>query len=920
MEGSVQTPGTIGSAPSASGPDEQTLVVGDGDAGPSVTEDASAGLRVGRYVVLEEVGRGAMGRVLRAYDPKLQREVALKELQFRGRNRARVQADLVTEARAMAKLSHANVVSVFDVEAAPRGDEERLVLAMEFVEGTTLRQWLGEQDRPWRDVVARFVEAGRGLAAAHAAGLLHRDFKPANVMVGRGEAKVTDFGLAIPPRAPTDDGLDAYEVESTVMGTPRYMAPEQHVGRRDLSPAIDQYAFCVSLWEALCGAPPFSGPAISDAKSLTKAKLKGPPAWPRSDLPRWLSAAVVRGLHPEPERRFPSMDALLAVLVTGPGRARARWRVAGAAVVLSSVAGVAVMASRAEPPCQGAKAQLAGVWDDARRQQVEQALKSTDVAWAGSTWERSASTLDGYAEAWTAMHTDACEATNVRREQSDAVLDLRMACLQRARRDLSAAVDVLNSADRSVVERAADLLDGLPRLNRCADIEALQAQVEPPGPADAEVVATTREHLATARAERKAGRYELAKQAVDAAREAVEGTSYGPASTEVAFEAGKVLEGLGEFERAVDELRTVVELSAHHRQLDLLGSASTSLMMTLGYRLKRPDEALGYRALAAGLMRGDAVKEATFHSMVGTVASGQGRFEDAATAYRTALDLERGVDDTPHPRIADFRSNLSLALSGQGKFAEAEREVRAALEILEQTLGPDHPDVATVRNNLAGTLLNQGRTQEAADAYRASLEHRRRVLGENHRLVAQGQGNLATALRGLGQYEEAERLQRASLKSLRDTFGDDDPDITIGLTGLAIILNDQGQIEASADVFEEILNRQQKQHGDEHPAVGQARTNLGMVLRAVEDFDGAQLQQEKALQIFEASLGKEHPLVATALVELARLADKRGDAEPAREFLTRALTIREAALGADHPETMTAREALEVLSKTGRLP
>ncbi len=298
---------TLGSS-SSSGADMETVgMEGTAGAAGPIEPEAGAGTTLGRFVVLEEVGRGGMGRVLRAYDPKLQREVALKVLRgemLRGEGHAR----LVREAQAMARLSHPNVVAVYDVEDTPRG----VVLVMELVDGVTLQRWL-RTERAWREVLASFVDAGRGLAAAHAQGLLHRDFKPANVLVASdGRVKVTDFGLAkSAPDGPASiqrasasfPSVDPSLLESsevsiadelthagTVIGTPKYMAPEQHCGE-PLDAAVDQYAFCVVLWEALAGVWPFAPPGSEPEpererddpyRDVVRRKLAGPGAWPTS--------------------------------------------------------------------------------------------------------------------------------------------------------------------------------------------------------------------------------------------------------------------------------------------------------------------------------------------------------------------------------------------------------------------------------------------------------------------------------------------------------------------------------------------------------------------------------------------------------------------------------------------------------------
>jgi tetratricopeptide (TPR) repeat protein len=276
----------VSTSDSSADPSLETRVTGVSTPGTASTTGTALelGSGLGRYLPIEELGRGGMGRVLRAYDPKLQREVALKVLHARAVDPL-ARARLVREARTMAKLGHPNVVAVYDVDDDP---EHGVMLAMELVKGSTLRAWLRQQPRRWPEILAAFVEAGRGLAAAHGEGLLHRDFKPANVLIphegsgGRGSCKVTDFGLAklehdqgpstsgvrAPlPASSTDASGEVLTQAGTVIGTPRYMAPEQHFGEA-LTSAADQFSFCVSLWDALYGEPPFTGNTPTELGSL----------------------------------------------------------------------------------------------------------------------------------------------------------------------------------------------------------------------------------------------------------------------------------------------------------------------------------------------------------------------------------------------------------------------------------------------------------------------------------------------------------------------------------------------------------------------------------------------------------------------------------------------------------------------------
>jgi hypothetical protein len=296
---------------------------------PEADDELRSGARIGRFVVEGAIGAGGMGRVVAAYDPVLDRRIALKLLRA---GDTAGDARLLREAQAMARLAHPNVVAVHEAGAA----DGRVYLAMELVDGGTLRGWLAAP-RGWRDIRDRFVEAGRGLAAAHDAGMVHRDFKPDNVLVGRdGRARVTDFGLV--RAAPTDAPVaPAPGVTSAVAGTPRYMAPEQHRGQ-PADARADQFAFCVALYEALWRADPF---AAADAEARRARVLAGdasPP--PPSRVPARLAATVLRGLAADPAARHPSMQAVLEQLVRLPSRRR-RARVVASALAAGALAVVA---------------------------------------------------------------------------------------------------------------------------------------------------------------------------------------------------------------------------------------------------------------------------------------------------------------------------------------------------------------------------------------------------------------------------------------------------------------------------------------------------------------------------------------------------------------------------------------------------
>ena len=292
-------------------------------------------LTVGRYRLLQLVGRGGMGEVYAAHDPGLDRRVAIKILRADARPDNNIEAArLAREAQAVAKLSHPNVVAIYDVGWSAG----RMFLAMELVEGETLAAWLA-QTRTTSEILSMFLMAGRGLAAAHRAGIVHRDFKPQNVMVARdGSVRVMDFGLAAAGGRPGQTPQVRLTKAGTILGTPLYMSPEQMVGQT-VDPRADQFSFCVALWEALHGARPFEGSTVLELRGDVLAGHPRPGPL-RRRVPRRIQAALLRGLSVDRTRRFPDMNALLDELTAAPTRAPGRTVALGVALGLA-VAGLA---------------------------------------------------------------------------------------------------------------------------------------------------------------------------------------------------------------------------------------------------------------------------------------------------------------------------------------------------------------------------------------------------------------------------------------------------------------------------------------------------------------------------------------------------------------------------------------------------
>jgi tetratricopeptide (TPR) repeat protein/tRNA A-37 threonylcarbamoyl transferase component Bud32 len=888
------------SAPSEA--DEETLGFGHP---PRERPTLGIGTCLSRYVVLAELGIGGMGRVVRAYDPKLQREVALKEVRSESFDGASTRR-LVAEARAMAKLSHPNVVSVFDVEEL---ESDEVVIVMEYVRGETMRDWLRAEPRPWTVVVQRFIAAGRGLAAAHGAGLLHRDFKPTNVLVDGETVKVTDFGLAksfAALRSSSSGSLDAEGEDLTDararVGTPRYMAPEQH-RLEPLTSAADQFAFCVALWEGLCGTYPYDG------RTLAQDKCEGPPPWPRKDVPRPIVDAIMRGLSPEPDDRWPSISELLERLAWDPTRQRNRWiMLAGGAGVLA-LGGFAYdgwVQSRATR-CDGAGVRLVGVWDDARRQEVEQAVLGVGTSYATAVWTRTRRELDAYAASWADMHTEACTAATILGEQSPQMLDLRMACLEAAATDMKATVDVLADADAEVVRRAHTIVSKLPPLEHCADLEGLAAGIQPPRSEDTAAVERARVELARGRSLEEAGRYELAYAAVRSAREAVSNTAYEPILAGVALQEGSVLAQQGRYEAAEASMLEALVVGSKWRRWDVVADATTRLMYVVGVKQGRTDAAFRYEPFARGLSLGRPRKEAAWRNTLANLLVQKGDLDAAEAEHRAALELTLEAVDPDHPLVGMMRNNLANTLAEKGEYVVAESEHREVLAHMERLLGPEHPDVGMSHHNLGNTLLDQGKYAEAEHEFLAAVEIRRKALGPGHPDVADSRNALGIIYDVQGRSEEAEAEFRAILALRKAALEPLHPMISESHNNLANILRLRGKYDEAVAEHHEALRLRKAGMGPGHPLVADSHANLGLVLLDQRKFPEALEQHHIALKLLIDSMGPEHPTVANARHDLAVALMESGDAEGAEIEHRAAAALWAKAFSPEHPGVAMAR-------------
>ncbi len=421
--------------------------------GSPKTAAPELGATLGRYRLVRMLGEGGMGVVHAAFDPDLERHVALKVLRTTdvgGDARQR----LLREARAMARLTHENVVVVHEVGTA--GDRD--YVAMELIDGSTLAEWLAAKPRTVFEIVEAFIRAGRGLAAAHAAGLVHRDFKPHNVLRRKdGKIVVTDFGLArgvenahavaldvtLRPDSNRPSGLSGITATGSVLGTPAYMAPEQWTGGI-VGAAADQFGFCVALWEALSGARPFKGDSIEELKAEVR---RGPAELDVSKLPRRLRKILVRGLDPDPAKRFPDMDALLAALRSSERKAGLVFAAAGAIAAI----GIAfVVMHHRGPSCEPPAIDPSKVWSEAFAKDMPPALSEL---------------FNAQINHWAVAHASACTAEPIVRPQQLHCLDGALQRIDLMRRVYGPIAKVNEeTVAQNLVDPAVCLVPSPPRL------------------------------------------------------------------------------------------------------------------------------------------------------------------------------------------------------------------------------------------------------------------------------------------------------------------------------------------------------------------------------------------------------------------------------------------------------------------------
>jgi tetratricopeptide (TPR) repeat protein len=853
------------------------------------------GTTIDRYHVLDVAGQGAIGLVLAAYDPKLDRKVALKVLRRPGRD---LEQRLLREARAMARLSHANVVAVHDVGTFAGG----LYVSMAFVEGQTLREWLAAKKRPWREIVAAFVQAGEGLAAAHAAGIVHRDFKPDNVLVrADGTIAVTDFGLARArggagiEDAPSELPLDL-TATGALLGTPAYMSPEQLAGRR-VDARSDVFSFCVSLHAALHGEHPF--PLTSPRALLDSVESGKVRPVTDSSIPRAIRDAVRRGLRARPEDRPQSMRELLDALTRRPRRA-ALLALGGAGLV-AAIAAVGVLVPRAArvPVCRGAERKLAGVWDADRREAIRGGLARTGSPLAGETARGVERVLDRYAAAWVAAHVDACEDTRVRGEQSEALLDRRMVCLDERRQRWAALVRSLERVTAADVARALPAAYELPGLDACADPRRVDERGPPVAPTLAPLVTLARASLAQARAQAALGRFEEGVRVAQAALAVARATQ----DLRLEAEASLVL-ALAHLERdpkTGEDALFAAEVAAERAgALEVTAEAEVRRVKNLGWYQVRTAEALRLEKLARAhveRLRNPVLAAELLHATAMTYQQSADAIK-SIELHRAALAAFEEALGPGDPRVANAANGLAIALAQAGKDDDALAAFGRALDIRARALGPDHPDTLRARMNVGSAELNVGDVAASLAVLHEALALMERVLPPDHLQIELTLSNLANGYIALERFRDAAPLARRSV-AMAAARGDETPKVVIALGQLAEALAGSGEA-AEADAVSRRALAIGEKLGDEHPLLRRAVLDRGSALVLSGRCAEAMPLLRRALALFAGAGEGDHPEAAYPLDRIGRCELSAGRRAGARAAYSRALELRRKNLRPGH--------------------
>jgi tetratricopeptide (TPR) repeat protein/predicted Ser/Thr protein kinase len=800
----------------------------------------------GRYVVEALLGRGGMGTVYLARDKTLGRDVALK-LHRAGSGKDR----LHREAVAMAKLAHPNVVTVYEIGEL----EDRMYVAMEYVRGTTLRGWLEGDHLDWRAIVAMVLEAGRGLVAAHEAGLVHRDFKPENVLVGDdGRPRVGDFGLArassvreSKPSLPNHAALDTPMTQTgTLLGTPAYMAPEQLDGEV-VDERCDQFAFSVVAWECLYGKRPFAGGSlVTLQEAITERRFQ--PIDPKREVPERVRRVLERGLATDPMDRYPDLRGLLADLrAAALPRTLRRAAIAAVGVVVATttlVAGLSYAHARSrDAACDREGDDVAALFGPFARSRVEVAFARIGSAGAASSFAHAAPVLERVAHGLATRTIAACHASN------DEIAAARRTCLDEHTRALSDLVEELEHSDSSTLQYAPVAAWSLRDATECDDTRRLLAEPPP-----------------------------TAKSAPDLAER------YGHLQAEVA--TGRMREARADADALVRDTHArgdrTLELAARRVRGNVIEQTDDAASVAIAF-----DETLAIAEATGRDSDAAAVLTDRAH-LAGVVQHDYALAHRSLTLARAKLERVGGLNLALQSNIDGTEAQI---LADENRLGEAERAMRAAATQLEQALGAEHPTLGSALGSLSQMLLYQHKTDEALATSRRACAILTAALGEDHPNTAGAHMTNGLIMLELRRFDDARvELQRADATFVH-VFGPEHPARVALYGNLGELEALQGHVDAAISNYRMAQQVLERTTGPESPEVADVHADVARVLTLHGHHDEALAELDQTLAILDKSGPAGAPRLIPALIDYAGVQLDRGRPELALPPAERALAL-----------------------------
>ncbi len=874
----------------------------------AVTSDADAAppTLVGRYRIDDVLGSGGMGTVYRGWDPRLRRPVAVKVIHS---SRSVGRSRLFREAHALAALSHPNVVAVYEVGT----HDGAVFIAMELVLGRPLRAWAKDHDRPWQDVVKMYVQAGHGLVEAHGKGIVHRDFKPANVLVGDdGRPRVLDFGLATavvahrPKTAGDADGelgpdADPLTRDGMVMGTPAYMAPEQARGQA-VTPASDQFSFCVSLWESLTTRRPYLGNTPREVQMRIENGDRTPPPEPVA-VPPHVLALLARGLQFSPERRWPSLPALLDALEAAcePTRRGAwGWGFLGVAALLSVAAWSG--ARRESGVCEGAR-EWSAAWPDAQRDRL---LERTPAA---------VEAIDAFGTRWTAAHDEACAAGR----DDPATLDVRMQCLRTAKTAAVGTASVLTGPTDLTKDEARSVLAGLPAPQSCLAASAdVPGNALPRNPEAADAVARLRARLSAARAQASAGQTDLAYREAVAVHRVAQTIRFAPLLVQAQTLRGLLASRNGNLVDAEDQLTQAFWGATDVGDEESATEASIELAWLVGYLQGRHAEGVEWvRHFETAMRRQDRDPAGKASQVLGPIYFDWDRLEDARPHLEASLrEALTEPDDDLGIGIAHMNlGNLYYELARPTLAKQAFDVARARLTTALPSGGPD---LLLLDINQGAMLLDLLRDAASArPMLTRGLADAERLLGPEHPTTALALTKVAQLHDLDADFTAAKTLYERARAIYRDHGSE--LDVLTAESGLALVLHRAGDLGAAEHLWHTVATEAAAKLGPTHVLTCSAQYGLGRLAEGRDDLGAATALYEAALSNTGTHTRADALNLRRALIRTLRRA---GQPDRARTMAEATLRWATEAYGPNSAHAFAAEVSAAIVAsetETGRM-